>query len=67
MTKRNKVSRTFRNTPGENRKFARWAEELEKEGYRSADMAALPLRKGETLLSPTRWKYTFERWVENGG
>ena len=65
MPKQNKVSRIFKDTPAENRKFARWAEKLEKEGFRSTGMVCQPLRKGETLRSPARWRYTFEREVED--
>ena len=65
MLKRNKASRTFKDTPAQNRKFARWTEKLEKEGFRSTGMELQSLRKGETLRSPPRWKYTYERRVED--
>ena len=61
MTRANRVSRVFTNTPAENRKFDRWAEKLMAEGFTQTGMKSLPLRKGETLRSPARWRYTFER------
>lgn len=46
MPKRNRVSRTFKDTPAENRKYDEWSSKLEAEGFRQTGMVALPLRKG---------------------
>ena len=60
MPNNGRVSMTYRDTPGENREFDRRASRLESQGFRISEMVALPIRKGETLRSPVRWRYTFE-------